>query len=40
LLTEMVTRGEVALDDPASKYLPGNVKMPSRNGIEICSAPS
>ncbi len=35
LLTEMVTRGEVALDDPVSKYLPGNVKMPSRDGKQI-----
>lgn len=35
LLTEMVTRGEVALDDPVSKYLPGNVKMPARNGKQI-----
>lgn len=35
LLTEMVTRGEVALDDPASKYLPDGVKMPARNGKQI-----
>jgi CubicO group peptidase (beta-lactamase class C family) len=35
LLTEMVTRGEVALDDPVSKYLPGDVKMPARNGKQI-----
>jgi len=35
LLTEMVTRGEVALDDPAAKYLPGHVKMPERNGKKI-----
>ena len=35
LLTEMVTRGEVALDDPASKYLPAQVKMPERNGRKI-----
>jgi D-alanyl-D-alanine-carboxypeptidase/D-alanyl-D-alanine-endopeptidase len=35
LLTEMVTRGEVALDDPVSKYLPDNVKMPARNGKQI-----
>lgn len=35
LLTEMVTRGEVALDDPASKYLPADVKMPSRSGKQI-----
>lgn len=35
LLTEMVTRGEVALDDPVAKYLPNSVKMPSRNGKQI-----
>src|SRR6266404_8543551 len=35
LLTEMVTSGEVALDDPASEYLPGHVKMPARNGKQI-----
>lgn len=35
LLTEMVTRGEVALDDPVSRYLPDNVKMPARNGKQI-----
>jgi serine-type D-Ala-D-Ala carboxypeptidase/endopeptidase len=35
LLTEMVTRGEVALDDPVSKFLPDNVKMPARNGKQI-----
>jgi CubicO group peptidase (beta-lactamase class C family) len=35
LLTEMVTRGEVALNDPASKYLPSDVKMPERNGKKI-----
>jgi len=35
LLGEMVTRGEVALDDPVSKYLPGSVKMPARNGKQI-----
>lgn len=35
LLTEMVTRGEVALDDPASKYLPDHVKMPERDGRKI-----
>lgn len=35
LLTDMVERGEVALDDPAAKYLPASffpVKMPERNG--------
>lgn len=35
LLAEMTLRGEVALDDPVSKYLPGTVKMPSRNGRQI-----
>jgi CubicO group peptidase (beta-lactamase class C family) len=35
LLAEMVTRGEVALDDPVSKYLPATVKMPSRDGKHI-----
>jgi len=35
LLADMVKRGEVALDDPVSKYLPKSVKMPSRNGKEI-----
>ena len=30
LLTEMVERGQVKLDDPASKYLPSGVKMPQR----------
>jgi serine-type D-Ala-D-Ala carboxypeptidase/endopeptidase len=35
LLAEMVTRGEVALDDPVAKYLPGNVKLPARNGNQI-----
>jgi D-alanyl-D-alanine-carboxypeptidase/D-alanyl-D-alanine-endopeptidase len=32
LLADMVNRGEVALDDPAAKYLPENVKMPERSG--------
>jgi CubicO group peptidase (beta-lactamase class C family) len=35
LLTEMVMRGEVALDDPVAKYLPASVTMPSRNGRQI-----
>jgi serine-type D-Ala-D-Ala carboxypeptidase/endopeptidase len=30
LLAEMVQRGEVSLDDPASKYLPRGVTMPQR----------
>lgn len=32
LLAEMTLRGEVALDDPVSKYLPDTVRVPSRNG--------
>ncbi|KJC61172.1 hypothetical protein UP10_09865 [Bradyrhizobium sp. LTSPM299] len=35
LLAEMVTRGEVALDDPAAKFLPADVKMPARSGKQI-----
>lgn len=35
LFADMVLRGEVALDDPAQKYLPATVKMPSRNGRQI-----
>ena len=35
LLAEAVARGEVALDDPVSKYLPDGVTVPSRNGREI-----
>src|SRR5215831_11831958 len=35
LLAEMVERQEVALDDPAAKYLPKHVKMPERNGKAI-----
>jgi serine-type D-Ala-D-Ala carboxypeptidase/endopeptidase len=35
LLADMVQRKEVALDDPAAKYLPENVKMPERNGKSI-----
>ncbi|MEA2884455.1 MAG: serine-type D-Ala-D-Ala carboxypeptidase/endopeptidase [Bradyrhizobium sp.] len=35
LLAEMVTRGEITLDDPVAKYLPGSVKMPERNGKPI-----
>ncbi len=31
----MVNRKEVALDDPAAKYLPGHVKMPERSGKSI-----
>jgi D-alanyl-D-alanine-carboxypeptidase/D-alanyl-D-alanine-endopeptidase len=35
LLADMVQRGEVALTDPVSKYLPPNVKMPERGGKKI-----
>jgi D-alanyl-D-alanine-carboxypeptidase/D-alanyl-D-alanine-endopeptidase len=35
LLADMVNRKEVALDDPAAKYLPENVKMPERIGKSI-----
>ena len=35
LLADMVLRGEVALDDPVSKFLPPGVKMPSRSGKAI-----
>jgi CubicO group peptidase (beta-lactamase class C family) len=31
LLVDMARRGEVALDDPVSKYLPGGVAVPERN---------
>ena len=35
LLADMVNRKEVALDDPAAKYLPEGVKMPERSGKSI-----
>src|SRR5271165_4807535 len=35
LLADMAQRGEVALTDPVSKYLPKGVKMPERNGHAI-----
>jgi CubicO group peptidase (beta-lactamase class C family) len=35
LLLVMADRGEVNLDDPVGMYLPGSVKMPTRNGKEI-----
>src|SRR5215831_6875743 len=35
LLADMVQRGEVALTDPISKYLPAGVKVPQRNGRQI-----
>jgi D-alanyl-D-alanine-carboxypeptidase/D-alanyl-D-alanine-endopeptidase len=35
LLANMVQRGEVALTDPVSKYLPADVKVPERGGKKI-----
>ena len=35
ILADMVNRKEVALDDPAAKYLPENVRMPERSGKSI-----
>ena len=35
LLTDMVTRGEVALDDPVARYLPSEGRIPGRNGKQI-----
>src|SRR4051812_7901281 len=35
LLQDMVERGEMKLDDPAAKYLPKSVKLPTRNGKQI-----
>jgi serine-type D-Ala-D-Ala carboxypeptidase/endopeptidase len=35
LLADMVNRREVALDDPAAKYLPELVQMPERSGKSI-----
>lgn len=35
ILADMVRRGEVKLDDPASKYLPATVHLPTRGGKEI-----
>ncbi len=35
LLADMVQRGEVALNDPISKYLPAEVKVPERSGRVI-----
>ncbi|CAA9305058.1 MAG: Beta-lactamase class C-like and penicillin binding proteins (PBPs) superfamily [uncultured Gemmatimonadetes bacterium] len=38
LLSDMVQRGEVALDDPVQKYLPAGVAMPTRGGKQITLA--
>ncbi|MEO8909634.1 MAG: serine hydrolase [Gemmatimonadaceae bacterium] len=35
LLADMVSRGEVRLDDPVAKYLPKSVRVPTRNGKQI-----
>jgi CubicO group peptidase (beta-lactamase class C family) len=35
LLAEEVLKGRMSLDDPISKYLPTDVKVPSKNGKEI-----
>jgi len=35
LLQDMIERGEMKLDDPASKYMPSSVRMPTRNDKEI-----
>jgi CubicO group peptidase (beta-lactamase class C family) len=35
ILADMVLKGEVNLEDPAEKYLPETVKIPSRNGQKI-----
>ncbi len=35
LLSDMVNEGQVALDDPAEKYLPAGSKMPERGGRKI-----
>jgi serine-type D-Ala-D-Ala carboxypeptidase/endopeptidase len=38
VLMDMARRGEVALNDPISKYLPSTVKVPERNGRQITFA--
>jgi D-alanyl-D-alanine-carboxypeptidase/D-alanyl-D-alanine-endopeptidase len=38
LLSDMVERGEVRLDDPISKYLPKHVRVPASKGREITLA--
>lgn len=35
ILADMAGKGEVALDDPAEKYLPAGAKMPERGGSKI-----
>jgi serine-type D-Ala-D-Ala carboxypeptidase/endopeptidase len=38
LLSDMVRRGEVRLEDPVAKYLPQTVRVPSKNGKPITLA--
>lgn len=38
LLCDMAQRGEVALDDPVSKYLPADLRLPAPNGKQITLA--
>jgi len=38
VLMDMTRRGEVALTDPVSKYLPAGVKVPERNNRKITLA--
>ena len=38
LLADMVSKGEVKLDDPVQKYLPDGVRMPERNSASITLA--
>jgi CubicO group peptidase (beta-lactamase class C family) len=35
ILADMVSRGEVRLDDPVARYLPSSAHVPSRNGRQI-----
>jgi CubicO group peptidase (beta-lactamase class C family) len=35
LLADMVRRGEVGMDDPVSRHLPSNVRVPTEGGREI-----
>jgi D-alanyl-D-alanine-carboxypeptidase/D-alanyl-D-alanine-endopeptidase len=35
LFSQMVQRGEMALNDPVAKYLPGTVKVPQKDGKQI-----
>jgi D-alanyl-D-alanine-carboxypeptidase/D-alanyl-D-alanine-endopeptidase len=35
LLAEMIGRGEVQLDDPVARYLPSQVRVPTRNNRQI-----